>query len=163
MVLNLGRHHPFLKAFQDHFAFRDAHPDGGGRQQILAHDGCYLFFRSFSEATFSNQFHCPFNYASLRPPTTLHALLSIRPRKCFERAEITTIDELTKWSVKNLLTVKNTGIKSAMEVHDKLQKLLPQHSNVFPSTGNPSEQLCLGSLLSFSQIAFGEPLRQKLT
>ena len=50
--------------------------------------------------------------------------LSVRSAHCLEIAGVTTIGELTQWSTEKLLTLKNMGRKSAMEIKAKLDELL---------------------------------------
>lgn len=74
MMLNLGRYHSSLQAFQDDLAFRDGQPYGGGRQEVLALNGGYFPSIRCPEAVSATQLHVPSHPASLTHPRILHGL-----------------------------------------------------------------------------------------
>jgi hypothetical protein len=85
MMLNLGRYHSSLQAFQDDLAFRDGQPYGGGRQQVLALNGGYSPFNSLPGTGFgkstalsisSRQLNPPHNFACSPRQSILRLLIS---------------------------------------------------------------------------------------
>ncbi|MGI8989063.1 MAG: DNA-directed RNA polymerase subunit alpha C-terminal domain-containing protein [Bryobacteraceae bacterium] len=89
--------------------------------------------------------------------------LSVRSAHCLQHAGIATIGDLTRWSIERLLTIKNMGRKSAMEIRAKLEELLLQNpdESQLPTSVRP-EWLCLSALFSLEQCGLDEGICQRL-